>query len=574
MKITRLIIKNFRSIEKVDIEINNLIAIVGENNNGKSAILRALNSFFNIEEEVSNFYNESHRYKSNSKTSEISIEFEGINDIELREDIINNKITIIFRYNYSKRKYGYFLPGKGNKSIHNDILDRVFEEFNFILIPTNRGGEELTINEGTILNRVLLTKLQNQTKQRDLVTPRVQAVLKDIQKLVFDNLSTEIDKLYPIKKKFKLGVEYFKGTDYSILMDRIGVVIKEVNQENNAQDCGSGVQSMVTIAMYRYLAKLNNTKFIIAIEEPEINLHPQAQREFIINLQRYSNDLQVFITTHSATIVDYLQHEDIVLVKKEKIDDIKRDFKTVAYQLKKNFFERNGLDEFKYYQFHRYKNSEFLFSKLVVVTESKNEIEIIKEIFRKNNIDIEYEGIDFFELGGENRLKYAYYLLKELEIPYLIILDRDVFTTYVNGDLKNSRDSSGFPIYSQSYNNVNLEIIEKLIPNVVDRNALLKNFNKNSVSGYLKILQKYNIVSMKYCLEMDLLKSKKAQDVYYDLLNIHPRDRNVKYLLVNNKKSIKKIENMISVTKSIDNKNLPYSYRYIKNIILERLKNI
>ena len=43
MKIQRVVIKNFRSIQQVDFEPGSLCALVGENNAGKSTILVALN---------------------------------------------------------------------------------------------------------------------------------------------------------------------------------------------------------------------------------------------------------------------------------------------------------------------------------------------------------------------------------------------------------------------------------------------------------------------------------------------------------------------------------------------------
>ncbi len=45
MKIFKVEISKFRSIEKGEFHLKNLNAIVGQNNSGKSALMRALNSF-------------------------------------------------------------------------------------------------------------------------------------------------------------------------------------------------------------------------------------------------------------------------------------------------------------------------------------------------------------------------------------------------------------------------------------------------------------------------------------------------------------------------------------------------
>lgn len=47
-KIRSIIIKNFRSIADVEVDAKDLTIIVGDNDSGKSNILRALNSFLMV----------------------------------------------------------------------------------------------------------------------------------------------------------------------------------------------------------------------------------------------------------------------------------------------------------------------------------------------------------------------------------------------------------------------------------------------------------------------------------------------------------------------------------------------
>ena len=95
------------------------------------------------------------------------------------------------------------------------------------------------------------------------------------------------------------------------------------------------------------------------MEEPETNLHPQAQRELINSIKNTSPDeyTQVLLTTHSTVIVDNVDHKHITLVRKVK--DEQRGFKSEVFKLKQSFFEDHNLEEFKYYQFHHYRNSDF-----------------------------------------------------------------------------------------------------------------------------------------------------------------------------------------------------------------------
>ena len=42
MYISHVLIKNYRNLESIDIELQKIVAVIGENNSGKSNLMRAL----------------------------------------------------------------------------------------------------------------------------------------------------------------------------------------------------------------------------------------------------------------------------------------------------------------------------------------------------------------------------------------------------------------------------------------------------------------------------------------------------------------------------------------------------
>ena len=63
MKITNVKIEKFRSIKYAEFLLHNITAVVGENNAGKTAVLRAINSVLNYKYEEQDFINKRHQYK-------------------------------------------------------------------------------------------------------------------------------------------------------------------------------------------------------------------------------------------------------------------------------------------------------------------------------------------------------------------------------------------------------------------------------------------------------------------------------------------------------------------------------
>ena len=68
MRIDEVQIEKFRAFKKCSIRLNDINAIVGENNSGKTAILKALNAFFHFDEELINFVLHAHQYTKSAKT--------------------------------------------------------------------------------------------------------------------------------------------------------------------------------------------------------------------------------------------------------------------------------------------------------------------------------------------------------------------------------------------------------------------------------------------------------------------------------------------------------------------------
>jgi hypothetical protein len=322
---------------------------------------------------------------------------------------------------------------------------------------------------------------------------------------------------------------------------------------------------MTALALYSYLAELKGNTYVLGIEEPEQNLHPQAQRELLANLRRLP--LQIFFTTHSTVMLDELRHHEVVLCRRTA--STTRGIETVTNQLPRTFWADNGIDEGRYYQFHKQKNSDFFFANFVILTESPIDSEIVATLLRKAGVDPIRHGVAILCVDGVTSLPHAYHLLRALEIDFATVVDKDYFIPYLHDDLDPSRDARGFPRYRKEFKNGIL--LNLMVPNAVERSDLLRLFHANH-SRAMDILEKSNVFCFKWCIEMDLINSNTACDMLYEQMGIPEGQRSTNALLVARKKAIKRLETLLPIVEALEASNLPNSYKRLRKTLPELIK--
>jgi len=537
MELQKVIITNFRSINKCMVTLSDITAFVGENNAGKSSLLRALNAFFNYDKEEEHFIKKHHQY---SATSLPRIELH-LSDIPTGSELspYYNSDSLIVRFTFnpqSNRKNIHYKKNGKYIQIGDSIIDKIKDHITFILIPPIRDPEQIKWAETSLLRELIEAYLSHATINRDNFSSKYKDATKYLENNALNKIALKIKELYSLNHNFNYEIAYDKNISYKTFLHNINFRVNEKGNIIELNDCGTGIQSLTFIALYRLLVSFKHQNIILGLEEPETNLHPQAQKEFMISIKETVNsspNSKIIFTTHSPVLIDQLKHEQIILFR--KIEDVRRGFKTNVTFIPNNFFNKHGLEEFKYYQFHHYRNSDIFYAKYVIIVESKNDAQVVKLLAEKQQINLDLLGISILNLDGVDNIKYPIFLLKELNIPSLLIIDKDYFLPYYDSDLSSSRDTSGFPKYKYEYNSDC--IIDTLIPKAAERTALLRRFKENH-SKALDILENNNIVCMKYSLDNDLVASNIGASLFYDRLNVPANARNKQELLIRRYKQI------------------------------------
>ena len=569
MKIQSVHIQKFRSIDDSKIDFTQVLALVGQNNAGKSHVLRALNAFFNFERENNDFLNFDHMFSSRARPK-IIVSFDNITPDDQVDSIYihNSLLTIRFTYRWDRRTPTYeVLVGNNLIKIDIDTFKTITKHFKYIYIPIVRNYDVAFSKDNGVAYALLKNVLQQQIANRNTIQPIVSKLKDKVNTTVFKQAVKLIEQYYPFSNnsKFKLKINDIDLID-TVLHD-VTLSLVENTQINEINNCGSGIQSAVFFAISLAISMGSSINHLIGVEEPELNMHPQAQRQLIDALNKptkYPN-AQFILTTHSTVIVDKLGHSSIALCRKQK--GATRDIITSITQIDFDFWNKYQMTEERYYNFFAYKNSDFVFSNYIIITESTNDCNVVSALLNHYDVDVEALGISLIPSSGEKSVKYPYSIAKELGIPFLCIVDRDVFQPYINSDRKSSLDEKGIPQYRNELK-TSSPILDLISEN--DQTKILDYLSNNKYKELCNLLKQYNIICMRYALEVDLVNCSSYCDAFCNHLNIVGSNRTSRFLLTERGNKIKDYDVITNVLQNTSTKNLPASYKQI----VQHIKNL
>ena len=467
MKIKKLVVQNYRNLKDVSLEFGNLTIFIGKNDVGKSNILKVLDLFFNWREskdysEVStgNSGND-FEYTTNTRDYRLffgqklgNIELQGVLELEdgeikelfpeLPESKINveggtplyigdigNLITI------SKQ-----ITGKKDKKAVWKIKDIKMKG---ILLYESKGNRRLTRgSDGTYrfegAGALISDKLLNLLRRKFLVIPAVRNIEEEDR--VGDSPSPDGKYICNAFFRYEKDTSQGKLDKFRKIREDIGKIFPEYKNAESKQygedkrdiyfsdfpssSVGSGIkQQFVNIFT---IDSHENTNF--GIEEPEVHLHPDAQRRVFDFLKEQSRDKQIIITTHSPIFVDSSDETKLYLVKKEqneiaKIRSIeeREEFKLIKYEL--------GA-----------KNTDLFFYNGVVLVEGNTEEKALPILANVEGYDLDKLGIKLINIKGKDRLgrirEFLEYI-KDSDVVPFVIIDKDKKATGYIDDLVKSK---------------------------------------------------------------------------------------------------------------------------------------
>ena len=515
--------------------LNKVNIFIGENNSGKSRLLRYLTTSDKVVNISGPFSDEETKSFKKSK-SNFLVSINKYNNISEKKIILPQNVIELDDANFYCEASDYINSLKINSSnilnpnvkeqyksiklyldeMHNYIvkeknfhINETLKSLDIIYIPILR-GIELFNNYYELTHEKELDTIQMTASQRNAIEEyklnskhvylnKVSKAYNINTKIIFtaEDLFDDIkDKLLGEEKDRKfvkdfenfISKEFYNDEGFTIIpqLKKGYLNIKIGNGEERAlHELGDGIKQLITIFYKMYDKKNNSTIFFI--EEPELNLHPGYQRLFINILQNCKEfkDQQFFITTHSNHIIDCcLDYTNTSIYKFINSNKKNNSFKVVNTSSKDiEVLELLGV-----------KNTSVFISNCTIWVEGISDKILISkylEVYLKGKSTVQYkEDINyaFIEYGGNNITHWAFIDNKDISTinasgisnRCYIILDNDN-----DSPTKVKRKRNLKKAFKDKYYELKVREIE----NTISRKVLEKTLFPNGNIKYSKLYE-------------------------------------------------------------------------------------
>jgi predicted ATP-dependent endonuclease of OLD family len=182
----------------------------------------------------------------------------------------------------------------------------------------------------------------------------------------------------------------------------------------------------MVVGIFEAWRQLSGEFGTVLIEEPEMYLHPQAQRYFyrLLCEMTEKKQCQVIYSTHSPIFADVNRFEALRLVRgaagRTTVAFVQHAERETLNKARGNFKLGNRFDA---------SRNEILFARKALLTEGYGDRIAALMIADKMNLDLDAEGLAVVDCGGKNGIVLVARVCRALQIPFVVLHDDDIWPT-------------------------------------------------------------------------------------------------------------------------------------------------
>lgn len=459
--LTHLRIRNLRSCEDIDGPLAPLTAFVGPNGTGKTTILRAIDLVlgeswpslrsFRIPQDFTKFdaareieivvgFDPPYKHRDTHSTEhpvtalrltckpyKKSGKWGSAGDLHVDLEPLNEKGQV--------PNVATGQPTKGQKTQFGPLRvgTDIREHARVLFIDHRRSvTQHLPTVRGSILGRLLQPARKEFKAQEDFRKAYEQAMdllrteqVKTIETTVAETAKRMLGFLGgDVSRSVDIG---FGFSDPANPFGSLRLQYSETGLAIPGEELGLGIQSAIVVGIFEAFRRLGGEFGTLAIEEPEMYLHPQAQRYFFRLLCDMADNgqCQVIYATHSPIFADVNRFESLRLVRRDAQMQSRVSYVSAKQQPElvraRNAFKLGG-------KFDTGRN-EVLFAERALLVEGYGDRVAALLVAEKLQLDLDAEGVTIVDCGGKSGIELVLRACQALGIPCAVLHDEDVWST-------------------------------------------------------------------------------------------------------------------------------------------------
>jgi len=462
MKIKKLKIEGYKNLNLTLEHNSDIVAVIGNNGSGKSNLLEALSLIFK------SLYTD-----SNTPSFDYAIEYLNSKNETIRIEKLKSRLTfhkddeiLVSIKDYLPKKVVAIYSGEEDR-LWRKCFQPFYDDFIKDINKTKIKGilysqtpQMLYLNKFYWHISLLSLALSNLDDNQSFI--KTALGIDSIDKVKFDfnkasyinysnsptlefikKIDSKAEYTIPQLKKIFEKEGYIPDDVYKHLYlsftPKGSKIINDItikfNQHLTIEDLSEGEKKLLLIKAAFEFAEQEDSLFIL--DEPDAHIHLNNKELIVKTFEPYKSNRQIVLTTHSPTITQAINEEELFMVDKGKIIDKQK--QEIINDLTGDFW-------------NKHQQSSFLSStkSVVLLVEGKHDKIHIANAYQSLREDYKTIDFDIYSLGGESKIHPFMNGLYETDlkngVTYIGIYDNDGAgkTTLNKAGFEKEVDNCGF----------------------------------------------------------------------------------------------------------------------------------
>lgn len=418
MRLTRVKVENHSRLQDLELEVRQHMVLIGPNDVGKSSLLRCLDLLLGAS--TGQLYNqithEDLRESGRPFVVEADLcEFSNTEQVLFPDEITvdpngekEQTLTIRLEASFDDNEMLSIARTAPNKNTGRQISRNQLQAIGWTLLNANDRARNMSDDRHSLFDDVLAgVELGDEQADFDGLIDAIRGqlqssnVLTKLRERMSEQLSTALPER--VAQNDLTFVPGAAANDNVLDGVRLHVNDKSISEQSD------GKRAIYAIALYDLISNGAN---VVAIDEPEIHLHPSSQRSLARLLKNGRN--QKIIATHSPDIVSAFDPECIVSVKAHgKVVQPAQGLLNNDQRLILTWWVKDKLEP--------------LTARHIIFVEGISDRIVLERVAELTGRELDRLGVTIMEVGGCKNMKHVWSLFGAdgFDIPTSILIDED-----------------------------------------------------------------------------------------------------------------------------------------------------